>query len=224
VGTAVDARWLEELVAALDTRADYDVAASCVILYDEPELISAAGDGYSLWGMVGTNRGFRQRVADYQSPARVLGAITGAALYRRRLFGEIGDFDEDFFLMTEDTDLNVRAMIAGKKCLYVPTARVRHKLGASIGTRPPGPIERLLVRNHAVVAAKNFPWWLLVVMVALTPVRLRARTLPLTPSHWHLMPARMRLLPRMLSAELEGFVMGLTQAARSPPFERRPCA
>ena len=46
----------------------------------------------------------------------------------------MGLFDEDFFLMSEDTDFNLRCLIAGKRCLYVPAARVRHKLRASIDT------------------------------------------------------------------------------------------
>ena len=117
--TAVDPLWLQGLVEALD-RLPFDIAASMILLYDTPELLNAAGDVYDLWRLAGRNRGFGEPRDRYLAPKRVLGACAGAALYRRSLFAEVGLFDEDFFLMSEDTDFNLRCLIAGKRCLYVP--------------------------------------------------------------------------------------------------------
>ena len=86
----------------------------------------------------------------------VFGACAGAALYRRSMLDEIGLFDEDFFLYTEDVDLAFRSRLAGWKCMYVPSARVVHIHG---GTAGPGSeiAVYFLNRNLLWYIIKNFP-------------------------------------------------------------------
>jgi len=52
-------------------------------------------------------------------------------LLRRQALAEAGDFDEDYFLYFEDTDLCLRFNRAGWKTLLVPAARVEHVGGGS---------------------------------------------------------------------------------------------
>ena len=56
-----------------------------------------------------------------------------AALYHREWLVRLGGFDESFFCYFEDVDLNLRLQVAGGRCLYVPSAHVRHVGGASTG-------------------------------------------------------------------------------------------
>ena len=209
--TAVDANWLDALVEALDNHRSYDFAASKMILYYEPERLNAAGDIYTLRGMAGENRGFGQPPSRYDIMERVLGACAGAALYRRALFAEVGLFDEDFFLMHEDTDFNLRCLIAGKRCLYVPDARVRHKWRASIQAEPLPETMRLLRRNEAFVAAKDLPTRTLLLKCVLWGYRVFRHTVPLRPSKWHLLPMLLRQAPERFRADLEGFRLGLAK-------------
>jgi GT2 family glycosyltransferase len=209
--TAVDTGWLGELVGALDDHRAYDFAASKMILYYEPERLNAAGDVYQLARMAGRNRGLGESVSRYGSMERVLGACAGAALYRRSLFREVGLFDEDFFLMSEDTDFNLRCLIAGKSCLYVPSARVRHKYRASIDTEPVRAMSLLAARNEAIVATKDLPAELLPLMALLSAYRFIRQTLPVRPSKWHLVPRLLRQSPARLRAEVEGARMGLAK-------------
>jgi GT2 family glycosyltransferase len=137
----------------------------------------------------------------------VLGACAGAAMYRRRLFDDVGLFDEDFFLMSEDTDFNLRCLIAGKRCLYVPDALVRHKLRASIDRAPAWEMSRLASRNEAMVAAKDLP----LVVLFCPPLwvwRFLRQTVLLRRSKWSLIPRLLRESPARSCAELEGFRMG----------------
>src|SRR6185503_245916 len=53
-----------------------------------------------------------------------------AMLVRRDLFAELGGFDETFFMEWEDLDLSWRAWARGHATVYVPDARVRHRVGA----------------------------------------------------------------------------------------------
>jgi GT2 family glycosyltransferase len=216
--TAVDAGWLGALVDALDVHCAYDFAASKMILYYAPERLNAAGDDYVLGSFAGRNRGFGAPVSRYDTMERVLGACAGAALYRRSLFREVGLFDEDFFLMSEDTDFNLRCLIAGRRCLYVPAARVRHKFRASIDTEPLWEMTRLAARNEAIVAAKDLPAEVLLLAPLLWPYRFIRHTLPVRPSKWHLVPGLLRQAPRRLRAEAEGARIGL---AKRPDVWRR---
>lgn len=83
-----------------------------------------------------------------------------AAMYRRAMLEEIGGFDEDFFAYADDAELGLRARIAGWTCLYMPGAVVRHHRGATLGVFSPRRIE-LIERNRVFLAAKLFPWRLL---------------------------------------------------------------
>ena len=81
-------------------------------------------------------------------------------MYRRELLDELGGFDEDFFAYADDAELGLRARIAGWKCLYIPTAVVRHHRGSTLGLLS---VRRLTLieRNRVLLAAKLFPWSLL---------------------------------------------------------------
>jgi GT2 family glycosyltransferase len=206
--TAVDERWLANLVRALDTHPGYDFAAPLMVLYAQPERVNAAGDVYSVARLAGRNRGFGRHVAGFTRPRRVLGACAGAALYRRSLFDEVGLFDEDFFLMSEDTDFNLRCLIAGRRCLFVPDALVRHKFRASIDTASVWEMTRLAIRNEAMVVAKDLPPVILAVSPVLWLWRYFRQTLPMRPSKWHLVPMLVRRSSRRLDAEIEGVRLG----------------
>lgn len=209
--TAVDPAWLGTLVDALDKHQAYDFAASKMILYHDPGRLNAAGDVYLLGRLAGRNRGLGAPVSRYGTIERVLGACAGAALYRRALFDEVGLFDEDFFLMSEDTDFNLRCLIAGKRCLYVPGALVRHKYRATIQTEPIWAMTRLATRNEAMVAAKDLPAAVLPLIPFIWAYHFLRQTFPVRPSKWHLVPALLRQTPRRIPAELEGARMGLAK-------------
>jgi GT2 family glycosyltransferase len=210
--TAADPHWLAELVAALDG-SSYDMAASLMVLYDSPETVNAAGDDYSIGTFAGRNRGLFRPVSEYAARARVLGACGGAGLYRRALFDEIGFFDEDFFLIHEDTDFNLRALIAGKRCVYVPSALMRHKLSATISAQPSWTMLRLEVRNRAMVIAKDMPGALLPLAAITWPWRLLRSTFPVRRSKWHLVPGLLANFGKRVSAEAEGFSRGWPKRA-----------
>jgi GT2 family glycosyltransferase len=66
----------------------------------------------------------------------------------------IGLFDEDLGAYCEDVDLAFRAQLAGYRCVFVPEARVYHRLSASGG----GSFASYYCgRNFISVAVKNMP-------------------------------------------------------------------
>ncbi|MBI5651533.1 MAG: glycosyltransferase family 2 protein [Chloroflexi bacterium] len=151
--------WLAELVGAMRRHPDAGFCASRVVLYAHPELLDSAGDGIAGSGTV-FRRGHRRRATEFAREEYVFGAQACAAMYRRAMLDEIGLLDEDFFLVYEDADLSFRAQLAGYKCVYVPSAIVRHH-----GERTIGEFSSLYAyqnqRNVEYVFIKNMPTRLL---------------------------------------------------------------
>jgi GT2 family glycosyltransferase len=68
-----------------------------------------------------------------------------AMLVRRQRLVELGGFDESFFMEWEDLDLCWRAWAQGWPSVYVPQARLRHRVGA---VTTGAAIERRLASSH----------------------------------------------------------------------------
>lgn len=152
--------WLEKLASAFDGRPDVGMAASKILVYEDPRRIDKAGH---LIYPDGQNRGRGSGELDrgqYDRVEEILWPDGCAAMYRREMLDETGGFDEDFFAYADDAELGLRAQIAGWKCLYIPGAVVRHHRGATLGLRSSRRLE-LIERNRVLLAAKLFPWSLL---------------------------------------------------------------
>ena len=149
-----DPRWLEVLVDALARHPEAGSAATKMLLHDRRDVINSAGDFYGKDGIPG-NRGVWQKDdGRFDEEAYVFGACGGAVAYRRAMLGEIGLFDESFFMYCEDVDLAWRAQLAGWRCIYAPQARVYHRLSATGG----GALASYYTgRNTLYVIAKDMP-------------------------------------------------------------------
>jgi GT2 family glycosyltransferase len=152
--------WLKALLDALDGRPDCGMAASKILVWEDPGRIDKAGH---LIYPDGQNRGRGSGEPDrgqYDRIEETLWPDGCAAMYRRRMLAEIGGFDEDLFAYADDAELGLRARIAGWRCIYAPAAVVRHHRGATLGLRSTRRLE-LIERNRVLLAAKLFPWSLL---------------------------------------------------------------
>ncbi len=148
------------MLTAFDERPDVGMAASKILVHEDPRRIDKAGH---LIYPDGQNRGRGSGELDegqYDRVEEILWPDGCAAMYRRAMLDEIGGFDEDFFAYADDAELGLRARIAGWKCLYIPDAVVRHHRGATLGLRSSRRLE-LIERNRVLLAAKLFPWSLL---------------------------------------------------------------
>lgn len=79
--------------------------------------------------------------------ATTVHANGGAMLARRSMLLELDGFDETFFMDFEDLDLGWRAWLRGWESVYVPSAVVRHKVGAA--TDAAGASTERLASAHA---------------------------------------------------------------------------
>lgn len=121
-----------------------------------PELIDDAGDYYCALGWAFA-RGKDKPIGDYQSGCRIFAACGGAAVYRRKVFDEIGLMDENHFAYLEDIDLGYRARIHGYVNLYIPEAVVYHAGSGASGSRYNRFKTDLTSKNSVYLIYKNMP-------------------------------------------------------------------
>jgi GT2 family glycosyltransferase len=165
--------WLAELHRACASLPEIGMAASKILVWEDPTRIDKAGH---LIFPDGQNRGRGTGQLDlgqFDREEEVLWPDGCAAMYRKPMLDRIGGFDEDFFAYGDDAELGLRARIAGYRCLYAPRAVVRHHRGATLGKDSAWRVT-LIERNRVLLAAKLFPWSLLVFNPFYYVVRLAA--------------------------------------------------
>ena len=152
--------WLGELHRACSRGSEVGMAASKILVWEDPKRIDKAGH---LIFPDGQNRGRGAGAMDegqYDREEEVLWPDGCAAMYRKAMLDEIGGFDEDLFAYGDDAELGLRARIAGWRCWYAPRAVVRHHRGSTMGKGSAARL-RLIERNRVLLAVKLFPWSLL---------------------------------------------------------------
>jgi GT2 family glycosyltransferase len=151
----VEATWLRELIAGMERHPECGMGTSKMVQYDNRSQIYNTGDVFKVW-CTGGGRGFG--VIDegqFEKEDYVFGACAGAGIYRGELFADIGLFDEDFFIFSEDVDLNLRAQGRKMRCVYLPKAIVYHWGTATVGFNSDRHVF-LGCRNDLFVLLKNY--------------------------------------------------------------------
>jgi len=156
--TAAEPNWLEELVKAAQIR-DYGrvgMWASKIYSYYHRDRIEAVGELIYRDGLNRARGQYEKDEGQYEKIEEIFFAPTCGAMFRKALFEEVGLFDEDFFAYGDDTELAIRARMAGWKCLYVPKAVIYHKNSGTAGQY--SPFKAFFVeRNRFWVTLKYFP-------------------------------------------------------------------
>ncbi len=172
--TEVAPECLARLVAAADAWPNTGMFAPKILSFDDRTLIDNVGhllypDGLSR----GRGRLERDR-GQYDAEAEIIVPSGCAVLLRRAMLADVGLFDPDLFAYCDDTDLGLRARLAGWRCRAVPAAVVFHKYSAA--SAPYSPLKAFLVeRNRAWVAVKCLPAPLLLASPLFTALRLAAQ-------------------------------------------------
>ena len=139
--------YIEELVRTIErSEKIFSVSSRMIQLYQKDKM-DDAGDMYTVLGWA-FQRGVGRPVKRYGRPCRVFSACAGAAIYRRKVFEEIGLFDELHFAYLEDLDIGYRARLAGYDNVYCPGAVVYHVGSGTSGSKYNSFKVRLAARNN----------------------------------------------------------------------------
>jgi GT2 family glycosyltransferase len=213
-----DPEWLGELVRALERNPWASMAASKLVLYDRPGVFHSTGDYYGLDGVANSRGVWQEDSGQYEREEEVFGPCGAAVAYLRTALADIVScggtqppqrvLDPQLWMYLDDVDLNLRARLRGHRTVYVPTARVRHRLSATGG----GPLASYYVgRNTIYVIAKDLP---LPVIVRNLPRILKAQAGFALEALRHVREPAAR-------ARLRGMVAGVLTWPRVLPTRRR---
>ncbi len=157
--TVVDRDFLTELVNVTESDEMIAFAGPKNYYYDyhgRTDVINFAGGKITMWrgksehiGRGDIDEGQYDRITstDY---------VTGACLLaRRETIEEVGLLDPVYFLYWEETDWCMRARKAGFKLLYVPKAKIWHKVSASSKNQKNLIIKYYSIRNRSRFVMKN---------------------------------------------------------------------
>lgn len=158
--------WLAQLVAAAARHPQVSSFTSRQMVQGEPGLLDGLGDVMSITG-IPYRGGYLNRDTGQAREGEVFSPCGAAMMIDRRLFLDLGGFDEDFFCYGEDVDLGYRLQLAGEPTLLVPQATIHHVGSASSGGRKSEFAVFHGVRNRFWVLFKNTPAALLPLVVPL---------------------------------------------------------
>jgi len=154
--TKADPLWVEELVKVAESDDKIGMCASKILSLDDPKIIDNVGHLIYKDGLSRGRGRLEYDQGQYDNIEEVFLPSGCAALYRKKMLNEIGEFDKDFFAYSDDTDIGIRGRLAGWKCMYVPGAVIYHKYSGS--TSPYALFKAFHAeRNRLWIAIKYFP-------------------------------------------------------------------
>lgn len=150
----LDPDWLVHLLADEEGHLGGGIWGGLVRFLDRPDVVNSTGIKIDRW-MRGRDRDFGRPLTEveHRAPETVLAVTGGAMLIARRVFEQIGTFDESLFAYYEDYDLCRRARRRGFEVRYVPAAVSYHKFASSLGVQNPSR-RYLLSRNQMIMVGR----------------------------------------------------------------------
>ena len=152
----VDEYFVAEMVRAIgQSERIFSVSSRMIQMY-HPDRLDDAGNYYCALGWAYA-RGKGKDIHTYEKEEKIFASCAGAAIYRKKIFDELGYFDEEHFAYLEDMDVGYRARIYGYENWYAPDAMVYHVGSGTSGSRYNQFKIRYSSRNNIYLNYKNMP-------------------------------------------------------------------
>jgi N-acetylglucosaminyl-diphospho-decaprenol L-rhamnosyltransferase len=154
--------WLERLLEASLRHPEVRIFGSTQLSFGKVDVLDGAGDAYHVFGLP-FRGGYGLSVRYLPSEGEAFSACAAAMMVERRLFLDLGGFDERFFCYCEDVDFGFRARLQGEISVQVTNAVVSH-VGYGSSGRVSGFAVYHGTRNRLWTFVKNMPLPLLLLM------------------------------------------------------------
>jgi GT2 family glycosyltransferase len=136
--------WLEGILSILRTQEEVAAVQPKILNFQKPEYFEYAGAAGGYIDQFGYPY-CRGRIFDslekdtgqYDDEAEIFWASGACMAIRKKVFYQVGAFDEDYFAHQEEIDLCWRLFNAGYKTQYTPASVVYHVGGATLNTMDP---------------------------------------------------------------------------------------
>lgn len=154
--TTIEPEFCEELLTAIQKDTKIFSCAAKMIQSSDHSRLDDAGNFYCALGWAFARaKGKSSELYSYNQ--KIFASCGGAAIYRKSVFEEIGDFDEEHFAYLEDIDIGYRAQIYGYENWYIPKAQVYHVGSGTTGSRYNEFKIGYSARNNVYLIYKNMP-------------------------------------------------------------------
>lgn len=154
--TKVDAAALEEMVRVAKVDTTVGMVGPKILLYSRPGHLNCIGSTINLTtgqpSLIALGEEDDGRFDDVHEMDTLSGC---SLLVGRDVIDAVGLMDERFFLFYEETDWILRAKRAGFKMMYVPKARIWHKVSASVGGHQSPLMLYYMMRNNPLLMRNN---------------------------------------------------------------------
>ena len=132
--TVVDKDFLKSLILEGEKKKNVGLLGPKIYYYDNPDIIWCIGGKIDWKFARGLHIGNNKPDNGQYNKKKNFDYISGSSLLiKREVIDDIGLLDENFFLYFEETDLALRATRKGYENLYVPNAKIWHKVSKSGG-------------------------------------------------------------------------------------------
>lgn len=155
--TVVAPTFLSELIRVAESDERIGILNPKIYYFDNPRTIWYAGGTFNRWRGFARHVGHRTKDVSRYDEIREVTFITGCAyLIKSSVIREIGLLDDLFFYTCEDTDWSIRALQAGFKAVYVPSAVIWHKESYDTKRNVGKPFRDFYnIRNSILLARKH---------------------------------------------------------------------
>jgi GT2 family glycosyltransferase len=159
--TVVDPDFALPMIEAMRRDGSVGIVGPQIRYFDDPERIWYGGGEFHPVVWVPRHRDIRKLRTEISRRAGETAYVTGCALmFRLELALEIGLLDPSYGMYCEDVDFCLRAIGAGWRCRYEPSATVWHKVSASSGGGfTPYKMEHRLSSTYRLFRRFKPPWW-----------------------------------------------------------------
>lgn len=129
--TIVDPTMLQHLLEAGQADSQAGILAPKVLYYDDPEVIWSAGGRHRAFPPAHIILGQDDPSSAFEKPFHLEYALSCGLLIHRRAFERAGLFDPGYFFFFDDWDFSQRVRAHGLHIVFVPQARMWHKVSKS---------------------------------------------------------------------------------------------
>lgn len=157
--TIVDPQLIKSFLASSTIERKAGIFGAKIYYYSQPNKIWYAGGRWvnKLSQFIHVGMGCLDNGKDFVSVVET-DYVCGCAFFiKAEVLRKIGLFDEKFFLTFEETDLCYRARRAGFKSLFIPDAKVWHKVSVSFGGEGSPLFHYFMTRNILLWAERHLP-------------------------------------------------------------------
>ncbi|MCU1255204.1 MAG: putative glycosyltransferase (family 2) [Candidatus Angelobacter sp.] len=157
--TIVAPDFLSQLVSVAESDAKIGAVSPKILFFDHPDRLNYAGGEHRRWRLFPKMIGLRHLDDGRFDKIREVSFLTGCAfLIKADVVRRIGLLEEVYFHFYEDIEWSLRALKAGYKEMYVPTAVIWHKEHyVTNKNQGNGFIEFYLARNSIIFVRKHVP-------------------------------------------------------------------